>query len=49
MTGIHGVTEAQHNAQFRRILNSTVVPAGTPPVCLGQLKGILPPVQDLRA
>lgn len=41
VTGMHGVTEAQHNTGFRQILNSAdlVVPDGMPLVWLGRLRG----------
>lgn len=42
VTGIHGVMEAQHDPEFKRILNSAdlVVPDGMPLVWLSRLKGI---------
>ena len=42
VTGMHGITEAQHDANFKRILNSAdlVVPDGMPLVWLGRLRGI---------
>jgi N-acetylglucosaminyldiphosphoundecaprenol N-acetyl-beta-D-mannosaminyltransferase len=41
VTGMHGVMEAQHDAQFMRILNSAglVVPDGMPLVWLARLRG----------
>jgi len=41
VTGMHGVTEAQHNDGFKKILNSAdlVVPDGMPLVWLGRLRG----------
>jgi N-acetylglucosaminyldiphosphoundecaprenol N-acetyl-beta-D-mannosaminyltransferase len=41
VTGMHGVTEAQHNTGFRQILNSAdlVVPDGMPLVWLGRVRG----------
>lgn len=41
VTTMHGVTEAQHDAIFKRVLNSAdlVVPDGTPLVWLGRLRG----------
>ena len=41
VTGMHGVTEAQHDPAFKDILNSAdlVVPDGMPLVWLGRLKG----------
>jgi N-acetylglucosaminyldiphosphoundecaprenol N-acetyl-beta-D-mannosaminyltransferase len=41
VTGMHGVTEAQHDAIFKGILNSAdlVVPDGMPLVWLGRLRG----------
>jgi N-acetylglucosaminyldiphosphoundecaprenol N-acetyl-beta-D-mannosaminyltransferase len=41
VTGMHGVTEARTNAEFREILNgaSLVVPDGMPLVWLGRLRG----------
>jgi N-acetylglucosaminyldiphosphoundecaprenol N-acetyl-beta-D-mannosaminyltransferase len=41
VTGMHGVTEAQHDPQFKHILNSAdlVVPDGMPLVWLGRLRG----------
>jgi N-acetylglucosaminyldiphosphoundecaprenol N-acetyl-beta-D-mannosaminyltransferase len=41
VTGMHGITEALHDADFRRILNqaSLVVPDGYPLVVLGRRKG----------
>jgi N-acetylglucosaminyldiphosphoundecaprenol N-acetyl-beta-D-mannosaminyltransferase len=41
VTGMHGVTEAQHDQQFKEILNSAglVVPDGYPLVWLGRKKG----------
>jgi N-acetylglucosaminyldiphosphoundecaprenol N-acetyl-beta-D-mannosaminyltransferase len=41
VTGMHGVTEAQHHPQFRKILNAAglVVPDGMPLVWLGRLQG----------
>jgi N-acetylglucosaminyldiphosphoundecaprenol N-acetyl-beta-D-mannosaminyltransferase len=41
VTGMHGVTEAQHDPAFKTILNSAdlVVPDGMPLVWLGRLKG----------
>jgi N-acetylglucosaminyldiphosphoundecaprenol N-acetyl-beta-D-mannosaminyltransferase len=41
VTGMHGVMEAQHDAEFRTILNSAdlVVPDGMPLVWLGRLRG----------
>lgn len=40
-TGMHGVTEAQHDASFKRVLNSIdlVVPDGMPLVWVGKLRG----------
>ena len=42
VTGMHGITEARHDASFRRILNSAdlVVPDGMPLVWLGRLRGL---------
>jgi N-acetylglucosaminyldiphosphoundecaprenol N-acetyl-beta-D-mannosaminyltransferase len=41
VTGMHGVTEAQHDAEFKKILNGAgmVVPDGMPLVWLGRRKG----------
>src|SRR6267143_4057537 len=41
VTGMHGVTEAQHHAQFKTILNSAglVVPDGMPLVWIGPRQG----------
>ena len=41
VTGMHGVTEAQHDDSFKHILNSAdlVVPDGIPLVWLGRLRG----------
>ncbi len=41
VTGMHGVTEAQHDSQFKQILNSAdlVVPDGMPLVWLGRRQG----------
>jgi N-acetylglucosaminyldiphosphoundecaprenol N-acetyl-beta-D-mannosaminyltransferase len=41
VTGMHGVTEAQHDARFKTILNSAalVVPDGMPLVWLSRLRG----------
>jgi N-acetylglucosaminyldiphosphoundecaprenol N-acetyl-beta-D-mannosaminyltransferase len=41
VTGMHGVTEAQHHPQLKQILNSAdlVVPDGMPLVWLGRLRG----------
>jgi N-acetylglucosaminyldiphosphoundecaprenol N-acetyl-beta-D-mannosaminyltransferase len=41
VTGMHGVTEAQHDAEFKRILNAAdlVVPDGMPLVWLGRREG----------
>ncbi|SRR6266478_28088 len=41
VTGMHGVTEARHDAQFKEILNTAglVVPDGHPLVWLGRRKG----------
>jgi len=41
VTGMHGVTEAQHNPQLKQVLNSAdlVVPDGMPLVWLGRLRG----------
>ena len=41
VTGMHGVTEAQHEPSFKRILNSAdlVVPDGMPLVWLGRRRG----------
>jgi N-acetylglucosaminyldiphosphoundecaprenol N-acetyl-beta-D-mannosaminyltransferase len=41
VTGMHGVTEAQHDVRFKRILNSAdlVVPDGMPLVWLGRRHG----------
>jgi N-acetylglucosaminyldiphosphoundecaprenol N-acetyl-beta-D-mannosaminyltransferase len=41
VTGMHGVTEAQHDAQFKTILNSAglVVPDGMPLVWIGRRHG----------
>jgi N-acetylglucosaminyldiphosphoundecaprenol N-acetyl-beta-D-mannosaminyltransferase len=41
VTGMHGVTEAQHDAGFKHILNAAdlVVPDGMPLVWLGRLRG----------
>lgn len=41
VTGMHGVTEAQHDAQFKRVLNSAdlVVADGMPLVWLGRKRG----------
>lgn len=43
VTGMHGVTEAQHDALFKRVLNSAdlVVPDGMPLVWLARTKGHL--------
>jgi len=42
VTGMHGITEARHDASFRRILKSAdlVVPDGMPLVWLGRLRGL---------
>ena len=42
VTGMHGVTEAQHDAQFKKILNaaSLVVPDGYPLLWLGRKRGL---------
>ncbi len=41
VSGMHGLTEAQHDAAFKQILNSAdlVVPDGMPLVWLGRLRG----------
>jgi N-acetylglucosaminyldiphosphoundecaprenol N-acetyl-beta-D-mannosaminyltransferase len=41
VTGMHGVMEAQHDAEFRMVLNSAdlVVPDGMPLVWIGRLRG----------
>jgi N-acetylglucosaminyldiphosphoundecaprenol N-acetyl-beta-D-mannosaminyltransferase len=41
VTGMHGVTEAQHDSRFKQILNSAdlVVPDGMPLVWLGRRRG----------
>jgi N-acetylglucosaminyldiphosphoundecaprenol N-acetyl-beta-D-mannosaminyltransferase len=41
VTGMHGVTEAQHDARFKEILNAAdlTVPDGMPLVWLGRLRG----------
>jgi N-acetylglucosaminyldiphosphoundecaprenol N-acetyl-beta-D-mannosaminyltransferase len=41
VTGMHGITEAQHDHEFKKILNSAdlVVPDGMPLVWLGRLHG----------
>jgi N-acetylglucosaminyldiphosphoundecaprenol N-acetyl-beta-D-mannosaminyltransferase len=41
VTGMHGITEAQHDPQFKLVLNSAdlVVPDGMPLVWLGRLRG----------
>jgi N-acetylglucosaminyldiphosphoundecaprenol N-acetyl-beta-D-mannosaminyltransferase len=41
VTGMHGITEAQHDDRFKHILNSAdlVVPDGMPLVWLGRLRG----------
>ena len=41
VTGMHGVTEAQHDASFKNVLNAAtlVVPDGMPLVWLGRRKG----------
>lgn len=41
VTGMHGVTEAQHNPSFKQILNAAdlVVPDGMPLVWLGRSRG----------
>ena len=41
VTGMHGVTEGQHDDSFKRVLNSAdlVVPDGMPLVWLGRLRG----------
>ena len=41
VTGMHGVTEAQHDSTFKTVLNSAdmVVPDGMPLVWLARLKG----------
>lgn len=41
VTGMHGVTEAQHDSGFKKILNNAdlVVPDGMPLVWVGRLKG----------
>src|SRR6266436_2224930 len=41
VTGMHGVTEAQHDGEFKEILNAAalVVPDGFPLVWLGRRKG----------
>jgi N-acetylglucosaminyldiphosphoundecaprenol N-acetyl-beta-D-mannosaminyltransferase len=41
VTGMHGVTEAQHDAGFKHVLNAAdlVVPDGMPLVWLGRLRG----------
>lgn len=40
-TGMHGITEAQHDASFKQLLNSVdlVVPDGMPLVWIGRLRG----------
>lgn len=42
VTGVHGVMEAQNDAQFRRILNDAflVVPDGMPTVWVGKMQGL---------
>lgn len=42
VTGMHGVTEAQHDPQFRKILNtaSLLVPDGYPLVWIGRRRGL---------
>src|SRR5579864_1954045 len=42
VTGMHGITEAQHDAQFKHVLNSAdlVVADGMPLVWLGRLHGL---------
>lgn len=42
VTGMHGITEAQHDPQFRHVLNSAdlVVPDGMPLVWLGRRRGL---------
>lgn len=41
VTGMHGVTEAQHDSEFKQVLNSAdlVVPDGMPLVWLARLRG----------
>src|SRR5438067_1798641 len=41
VTGVHGVTEAQHDTEFRRILNRALLctPDGMPMVWMGKLQG----------
>lgn len=41
VTGMHGITEAQHHASFKRVLNTAdlVVPDGMPLVWIGRLRG----------
>jgi len=41
VTGMHGVTEAQHDRQFKKVLNAAdlTVPDGMPLVWLGRLRG----------
>ena len=41
VTGMHGITEAQHDPQFKEVLNQAdlVVPDGMPLVWLGRLRG----------
>src|SRR3981189_1879229 len=41
VTGMHGVMEAQNDAEFMRVLNSAdlVVPDGMPLVWVGQIRG----------
>jgi N-acetylglucosaminyldiphosphoundecaprenol N-acetyl-beta-D-mannosaminyltransferase len=43
VTGMHGVTEAQHDAQFKSILNAAnlLVPDGYPLLWLGRRRGLL--------
>jgi N-acetylglucosaminyldiphosphoundecaprenol N-acetyl-beta-D-mannosaminyltransferase len=45
VTGMHGVTEAQHDAEFHRVLNEAdlVVADGMPLVWLGRLRGFAMP------
>ena len=42
VTGMHGVMEAQHNAEFKAVLNAAdlVVPDGMPLIWLGRLRGL---------
>jgi N-acetylglucosaminyldiphosphoundecaprenol N-acetyl-beta-D-mannosaminyltransferase len=45
VTGMHGVTEAQHDPEFKKVLNDAdlVVPDGMPLVWLGRLRGFRMP------